>query len=108
VINFEDFQKVDIRIGKVLSVEKVADSNKLYKLVVDFGSKLGERQVVSGLSDRITTKELKDGSFPFVVNIEPAIIMGLESQAMILVAEDGKELGLLRVSKDLTPGSKIH
>jgi methionyl-tRNA synthetase len=106
MIKFNDFQKLDIRLGKVSSVEKIESADKLYKLEVDFGQE--KRQVIAGIADQIPPEELEKQLFPFVVNLEPVQIRGLESQAMILVAEDeNKNLALLYSSKDLKPGSKI-
>jgi methionine--tRNA ligase beta chain len=106
MIKFDDFQKLDIRIGKITKVEKVENADKLYKLQVDIGDE--KRQVIAGIADRFSESDLVDQLFPFVINLEPAKIRGLESQAMILVAEDKqKNLALLKPSKDLKPGSKI-
>lgn len=110
MIKFEDFQKLDIRIGKVISVEKVEGTDKLYKLEVDFGPSInsGHRQVIAGLADKFSEEELEDQLFPFVINLEPAKIRGLESQAMILAAEDKqKNLALLKPSHDIEPGARI-
>ena len=111
MIKFADFQKLDIRIGKVLRVEKVEGTDKLYKLEIEFGPSINSGQplqVIAGLADKFSAKELKDQLFPFVVNLEPAKIRGLESQAMILAVEDeNKNLALLKPSCDLKPGSKI-
>lgn len=106
MIKFEDFQKLDIRIGKVIEVLKVENADKLYKLQVDFGSE--KKQVVAGIADKFSEDELKDQLFPFVVNLEPVKIRELDSEAMILVVEDeSKNLALLKPTHDLTPGSKI-
>ncbi len=106
MIKYDDFQKMDIRLGKILDVEKVENADKLYKLQVDFISE--KRQVVAGIADKFSESELKDKLFPFVFNMELVEIRGVESQAMILVVEDELEnLALLMPSKDLKPGSKI-
>ncbi|MFC1656933.1 methionine--tRNA ligase, partial [Patescibacteria group bacterium] len=67
-----------------------------------------KRQVIAGIADKFSEKDLKNKLFPFVFNMEPAQIRGHESQAMILVAEDESEnLALLEPSTDIKPGSKI-
>ena len=122
MIKYSDFQKLDIRIGKVVEVLKVENTDKLYKLQVDFGSdpltrsdgsgKAGsgqvKKQVIAGIADKFSKSDLQNKLFPFVFNMEPTKIRGIESQVMILVAEDELEnLALLQPSKDIKPGSKI-
>ncbi|MEK9161550.1 MAG: methionine--tRNA ligase, partial [Patescibacteria group bacterium] len=84
MINFNDFQKIEISVGEVLSVEKIENSEKLLKLSVDFGEEK-PRQVISGIAKTFKQPEKLVGKqFLFVTNLEPRSIMGLESQAMIL------------------------
>jgi methionine--tRNA ligase beta chain len=84
IIKFPDFEKLDIRVGKILSAEKVEGADKLLKLEVDFGSE--KRQVVAGLAPYFEAELLVGKQCPFLVNLEPRKLRGLESQAMILVA----------------------
>ena len=69
-INFEEFKKVEIRIGKIIACEKVANADKLLKLQVDFGSEVGQRQIVSGIAESFTPEELVGKKLPFIVNLE--------------------------------------
>ncbi|MEK7179848.1 MAG: hypothetical protein AAB706_00045 [Patescibacteria group bacterium] len=131
MISIEDFQKVEIKIGKIVSAEKVLDTDKLLRLVVDFGLKPstfhaegspdhssvtngpGEeqdiRQVVSGIAEFFPDPTALNGtSAPFVTNIEPRVIRGLESQAMILaVRSESGTFSFLYPSFEVPPGSKV-
>ncbi len=82
-ISIDDFKKVEIRIGEIKSAEKIEGSDKLLKLKVNFGSE--ERQVLSGIAAYFPNpEELVGKKCPFVTNLAPRMMMGLESQAMIL------------------------
>ena len=102
MINFDDFQKIEIKVGGILSAEKVEGSEKLLKLSVDFGEEI-PRQVVSGIAKTFTTPEILIGiQFIFITNLEPRKIMGLESQAMILAIKSADG-----VSSLLIPDKKV-
>ena len=85
-INFDDFSKMDIRIGTILDAEKVAKTTKLMKLTVDTG--IDKRTIVSGIAEHFTQEELPGKQVSVLVNLEPRKIKGIESQGMILLAED--------------------
>ena len=111
MITFNDFQKIEIKVGTILSAEKVGGSEKLLKLSVDFGEP-APRQVVSGIAKTFREPQKLIGKqFAFVTNLEPRSIMGLESQAMILAALKQKKLGeeiiLIKPAKKVPPGSKL-
>ncbi len=105
-VQFDDFSKMDIRIGKILAAEKVEKSNKLLKLRVDTG--LDQRTVMSGIAQHFDPAELVGKKVTLLANLAPRKIMGVESQGMILMAEDqhGK-LHLLAPSGDANPGSTV-
>lgn len=86
IITFDDFVKMDIRIGKILSAEKVEKSNKLLKMQVDTG--LDTRTIVSGIAKHFKPEEVVGRQVSVLVNLAPRKIMGVESQGMILLAED--------------------
>lgn len=104
MINFDDFKKVDIRTAKVLSAQKVEGSDKLLKLQVDAGEE--ERQIVSGIAESYSPKDIVGKIIIIVYNLEPKKIFGLESQGMLLAADE-EELSLLIPDKDIAPGTKI-
>lgn len=106
-ITFDDFAKVEITIGKILSAEPVVGSEKLLKLSVDFAEPT-PRQVISGIAKYFPDLTvLINQNFPFVTNLEPRMIMGLESQAMILAASHENNLGLLKSTADIPAGTRI-
>ncbi len=103
-IPFEEFKKVEIRIGKILAAGKVENSNKLLKLQVDFGSE--QRQILAGIAKFYTPEELVGKLCPFVFNLAPKMMGELESQGMILCADNGEPV-LLHPDKEVAPGSII-
>jgi len=88
-VTYEDYQKLDIRICAVLSAEKIEGKDKLYKLEIDTG--IDKRIVVSGIAHQIATSQLVGYSFPFVLNLPPRKIAGIESNGMIVLAEGSDE-----------------
>lgn len=105
-IKYEDFKKVEIKIGKILSVEKIENSDKLLKLSVDFAE--GEpRQIVSGISKYFPDEQSLVGKkCAFVTNLEPRSLMGLESNGMVLAVGGGEEpFSLFEVASDVQTGT---
>ncbi len=105
-ITFEDFQKLEFQIGKIISAEKVEKSDKLLKLEVDFGEE--KRQVISGIAKEYLPEDLVNKEFTFITNLEPRSIMGLESQGMILAADVEGKAVLLSPTSEIPPGTKIR
>ena len=103
-IEFDDFMKLDIRAGKILSAEKIEKSNKLLKLQVDLG--IEKRTIVSGIAKHVDIDALKDQKVCVVANLAPKKLMGVESQGMILMAEDS-EGNLKFAETEAEPGSTI-
>jgi len=107
MISFEEFQKLDLRIGKVVSAERVEGSKNLIKMEVDFGSE--QRQAVAGLAQYYKPDELVGKKYMFILNLEPKKLMGIESRCMIFAADDGKgNIVLLKPEKDIEEGSKVR
>jgi methionyl-tRNA synthetase len=106
-IPFKEFQRLDIRIGTIISSERVPKTKNLLKLRVDLGEDLGERQLVAGLASFRESEVLINQKVTVIVNLEPATIRGIRSEGMILAAVDGEELGLLIPDQDLPNGSKV-
>ena len=91
-ISIDDFAKVEMRIGKILSVERVPDTDKLLTLAVDFGEAT-PRTVVSGIAGYFEDPQVLRGvSCPFVTNLEPRTIRGLTSEAMIVAVHSGADV----------------
>ena len=106
-IPFNDFMKLDIRVGEVEEATPICGSKNLLKLVVDFGSE--KRQSVAGLMKYYKPAELVGKKFVFVLNLQRRKLMGIESQCMVLAAEDSKgNVILIAPEKDIGAGSRIR
>ncbi len=105
-ISFDDFMKLDVRIGEVEEATLIPGSRNLLKLIVDFGSE--KRQSVAGLQRYYEPEELVGKKFVFILNLERRQFMGVESQCMALAAEDNEgNVVLIAPEKDIAVGSKI-
>jgi methionyl-tRNA synthetase len=105
-ITFDDFSKLDIRIGKVLAAEKMEKSNKLLKLIIDTG--IDKRTVLSGIAQHYTPEEIIGKQVTLIANLAPRKMMGIESQGMVLMTEDSEgKLKLLQPSEIVSPGSIV-
>ena len=106
MIEPRDFEKVDLRVGKVVSCEKHPDSDKLLILKVDLGEGT-PRQIVSGIAKSYTAGQMIGKSVVVVANLKPAIIRGIESNGMLLAGKDDKELAVVEVN-DLSAGTRVY
>ena len=106
MITFDDFKKLDIRIGKILSAEKVSGTDKLMKLEVDFG--LEKRQMIAGIAQFFEPDHLIGKEIPVLLNLEPRSFKGIESQGMILAIDVNGKPVLLHPEKEVPPGSVIR
>lgn len=106
-ISYDDFAKLDIRIGTVRAAELVPDTDKLIKCTIDFGPELGERTIVSGIALWKKPEELVGKQLPYIVNLAPRMLRGVESQGMLLAASDESGVALLQAERELSPGSKL-
>jgi methionine--tRNA ligase beta chain len=107
MISYDDFSKLEMTIGTILSVEIVENADKLLKLMVDVGES-EPRQIVSGIRTYFEDpEELVGKKCPFLTNLEPRMIRGLESQGMILAASSEGVLALLIPNNDIPAGAKI-
>lgn len=103
-ISFKDFQKMDIRIAKILSAEKIEGTDKLLKLKVDIGE---ERQLVAGIAHCYNPEDLVGKQIPILANLEPAVIRGNKSEGMILAIDIGDDCILLHPNKEVPIGTKV-
>lgn len=106
-VTYQEFQKLDLRIGTVVSVERVPRTEKLYKILVDLGS-LGTKQTVAGLAPYYAAEELKGKKIVFLANLKPAKFSGESSQGMLLAAEEDGKVSLLSLDRDVSNGAKIR
>jgi methionyl-tRNA synthetase len=103
-ISFQEFQKMDLRVGTIKSTEAIPGSKKLLKLTIDIGE---ERTVVTGISDYYDERTLVGKQVVLVANLEPIRLMGVESLGMVLAAEDSSGVHLLVPDVRTVSGSKI-
>lgn len=106
-IVIDDFTKLDIRVGKVLTAEKMEKSDKLLKLTIDTG--VDTRTVLSGIAKHYTPEEMVGKQVTLIANLAPRKMMGIESQGMVLMAEDADgKLRLLQPNEVVNPGSVVN
>lgn len=107
IVSFEEFSKMDLRIGQITKAESVAGSKNLIKMFIDVGG--GEtRQAVAGVAQYYTAKELEGKHVAVIVNLQPKRMFGIESNVMILAAEDEKTVSVLLPDRLVKVGSKIR
>ena len=104
-ISIEDFSRVDLRVAEVVAAEKVAKSKRLLKLTVKVGSET--RTLVAGIAEHYEPASLVGRKVVVVANLEPATLMGVESNGMVLAASEGNDLALVVVDRDLPAGAKV-
>jgi len=109
-ISFSDWQKLDLRVGKIEKVEDIENADKLYKLEINVGSEIGKRIVCAGIKKYYKKDELKNKKVILFVNLAPRIMKGIESRGMILaaVSEDESKISLIEPGKDAEVGDKIR
>jgi len=106
-ISYDDFAKLDIRIGTVLAAEAVPETDKLLKCTIDFGE-LGVRTIVSGIRTWKQPEDIVGTQLPYIVNLSPRVIKGIESQGMLLAGSPGGDgLVLLRPEEKVPPGTRL-
>ncbi|MEM0226937.1 MAG: methionine--tRNA ligase subunit beta [Thermofilaceae archaeon] len=104
-VSFEEFQKLDLRVGKVVSAERVQRARKLLLLKVDIGGEL--RTLVAGLAEYYAPEQLVGKEIVVVANLEPKVIMGLKSEGMLLAAVVNGKPVLIVPESEVPPGTKI-
>lgn len=108
MINYEDFAKIEIKIGQVIAAERVPETDKLLKLEVDFNEDK-KRTIVSGIAHAVSPEDIIGKQVPFVTNLESRTIRGIESQGMIIVAIDENDNPvLLNPVHDISPGAIVR
>lgn len=103
-ISIEDFLKLDIRLAKVISAERIEGSEKLLKLRLSLGQE--ERTVVAGIAKHYSPEELVGKHILFLANLKPRKIFGIESQGMVLALSDGENLSLIVPDRPIREGAK--
>lgn len=105
-IAYEDFAKIELKVAKILEAEKIEGATKLVKLRISLGTE--ERQLVAGIAEFYSPDELIGKKIVAVTNLEPRKIKGIESNGMLLAAEDEIGLSLVSVDSDVIEGSEVH
>lgn len=105
IVTIEDFIKLDIRVGTVISAETVEKSSRLLRLKIDDG--MGGRTILAGIAQNFTPEELTGKQVSFIANLKPRKMMGEFSQGMVLAAVDGNELAVLTPNRNVSPGTKV-
>jgi len=111
MISFEDFEKMELKIGEVKSIDDHPNANKLYIMKVDFGEAEGggERQIVAGLKGHYEKDEILGKKIVVCTNLAPAKLRGVESFGMLLAADDGKGgVALLIPDREIEKGSRVR
>lgn len=106
-VTFSEWQKLDLRVGKILKAEDIEGADKLYKLTIDIG--IEKRVVVAGIKPYYPKDKLKGKLCILFINLEPRTLKGIESKCMILaaVSDDHSKVFLIAPDKDIEPGSKV-
>lgn len=104
-INFEDFLKVDLRLGKIVEAEKVEGSAKIIKTIIDLDE--DKKQILAGIGEYYNPEDLINKNVVIVANLSPKKIMGMDSEGMILALKDENNLSLLFTDKDIKIGSRV-
>jgi methionyl-tRNA synthetase len=105
-ISIEDFSRVELRAGEILEAERVSGSKKLIRLIVDIGSE--KRQVVAGIGRKYSPETLVHKKVILVANLQPAKLMGIESNGMVLAAVAGDEPVLAGFHEDVPNGTRLR
>ena len=106
IVSFEEFSKMDLRIGKITKAEAVPQSRNLVKMTIDIGGE--SRQAVAGIAQHYSPKDLEDKHVAVIANLQPKKMFGIESNVMILAAEDEKTVSILTPDRQVKAGSKIR
>ncbi len=105
-ITYEDFAKLDIRVGTVIAAEIIPETDKLIKCTVDFGD-FGTRVIVSGIAQWKKPEELVGQQLPYIVNLTPRTLRGVESQGMLLAASDDSGVALVISERHVENGTRL-
>jgi len=106
IITFDDFKRMDLRVGEIIEAERVEGTDKLVKMQVNIGTET--RQMIGGIADKYAPEELVGKKVIVIVNLKPAVIRGIESQGMLLAAEVGGKAIIPFFTEDVSAGAKVR
>ena len=108
-ISIDEFSKAEVKAGTVQSAERVPETDKLLRLLVDFGEEIGPRQIVSGIAAYVAEpSSLVGRQLAFVTNLEPRTLRGLESNGMLFAVGTGESFAFLTPDRPVPPGTSAH
>lgn len=108
-ISIDEFAKIEVKIGTVREAEPVPETDKLLRLVVDFGEETGPRQIVSGIRAYVADPtELIGRQLAFATNLAPRRLKGLESDGMLFAVGEGETFAFLTPDREVPPGTAAH
>lgn len=105
MITYEEFQKLELKTAKVIEVKEHPSADRLYILQIEIGEK--KRQIIAGIREAYSADELIGRDVIVIVNLEPALIRGEESQGMLLAAKSGGNLSILTLDRTLPSGTTV-
>ena len=105
LITIDEFKKVDLRVGKIISAQRVPKSDKLLKIEVDLGNE--KRTILAGIAKNYEPENLIGKSIVVVANLKPAKLFGIESQGMLLAGSKGDEIRIATFEDDVDIGAKV-
>lgn len=105
MVTFEEFKKLELKVAKIKDVQDHPNAEKLYVIVIDLGDKT--KQIVAGIKSFYSKEELLNKEIVVVDNLEPAILRGVESQAMLLAAQDEKGITIIAPQREVALGSIV-
>ena len=110
IIEFSEWQKIDLRVAEILKAEDIEGADKLYKLILNVGSEIGERVICAGIKGYYSKEELNGKKIVVFVNLKPRLMKGIESQGMLLaaVSSDHTKVVLIKPKGEVSVGSKIE
>ncbi|TSC70595.1 MAG: methionyl-tRNA synthetase [Parcubacteria group bacterium Gr01-1014_49] len=108
-ITIDEFSKIEVKIGTVQSAERVPETDKLLRLMVNFAEEAGPRQIISGIAAYVTDPaSLVGRQLAFVTNLEPRTLRGLESNGMLFAVGSGESFAFLTPDREVPPGTSAH
>lgn len=108
IVEFSDWEKLDLRVAEIVEVEEIEGADKLYKLTLNIGE-IGQRIICAGIKQHYTKEELKGKKIIYFSNLNPRKMRGIESHGMLLaaVSEDHSKVVLISPEKDIEVGSRV-
>jgi methionine--tRNA ligase beta chain len=109
IIEFNEWQVIDLRVAQITNVEDIEGADKLYKLTIDIGREIGQRTICAGIKEYYSKEELVGKKIVVFVNLKPRLMKGIESQGMLLaaVSKDHSQVVLISPENDIDNGCRI-